>query len=65
MLLVGTFTDGITYEILLPCYSLPDMACEGDHQPACYHMGYLLLYGGDGFKQVHMIPVERIYASIG
>eukprot|EP00904_Undaria_pinnatifida_P001080 jgi/Undpi1/10973/HiC_scaffold_30.g13274.m1 len=28
-----------------------DSACGKDHQPACLHLGFLHLYGGDGFKR--------------
>lgn len=27
-------------------------ACDKDHQPACLHLGFMHLYGGEGFKQV-------------
>lgn len=34
------------------CLLLSDSACGKDHQPACLHLGFLHLYGGDGFKRV-------------
>lgn len=28
-----------------------EKACDGDHQPACYHAGYMLLHGAESVKQ--------------
>lgn len=30
----------------------PEMACNKGHQPACLHVGFLHLYGGEGLEQV-------------
>ena len=45
------------YARSLPLCIVSDSACGKDHQPACLHLGFMHLYGGEGFKRV------RVYSA--
>lgn len=49
-----------------PIHSLffSDSACGKDHQPACLHLGFMHLYGGEGFKRVRIYKCVCLCAGV-